>query len=88
MTTVGGGCAVVVFQRTYKRIGAWQEGRRDVDSKDHKLLHEMADVMMDRPSGPFNKGSLGIVSRVGNLETIVSGVKDTVDQILHKLENQ
>lgn len=85
-TTVAGGVAVVLFQRTYKAINAWQNGRRDVDDQDKKLLHELADVMMDKPAGVFNKGSKGLVSRFGDLEGKVEEVAVAVGQILEKVQ--
>lgn len=83
---MAGGVLVIVFQRTYKGISKWQDGRKDVDSADKKLLHELADVMMDKPAGVFNKGSKGIVSRFGELETKVEEIAVAVGQILEKVQ--
>lgn len=85
-TTVAGGVLVVVFQRTYKGITKWQEGRKDVDDKDHLLLHELADVMMDKPAGMFAKGSNGLVTRFGQLEGKVEEIAVAVGQILEKVK--
>lgn len=82
---MAGGVLVVVFQRSYKAITKWQDGRKDVDDQDHKLLHEMADVMMDKPSGVFSKGSKGLVTRFGDLEGKVEEVAIAVGQILEKV---
>lgn len=84
-TTVAGGVLVVVFQRSYRGIGKWQEGRKDVDAKDHELLHEIADVMMDKPASAFGKGSKGLVTRFGDMDNKVDAIAETVETILAKM---
>jgi hypothetical protein len=86
VTTAAGGMLVVIFQQTYKAISHWQDGRRNVEDKDRVLLHELADVMMDKPSGVFSKGSKGIVTRFGELETKVEEIAVAVGQILEKVQ--
>lgn len=81
-TTVAGGVIVIVFQRTYKWIALWQESRRSVDDKDHQLLHEIADVMMDKPAGPFSSSHPGIVTRFGALEQKVNDINDKLDTVI------
>lgn len=77
---------MIVFQRTYKGIGKWQEGRKDVDKEDHDLLHEIADVMMDKQATAFGKGSKGLVTRFGDMESKVDGIAETVETILAKVQ--
>jgi hypothetical protein len=85
-TTVAGGVIVILCQQTYKWVAKWQEGRRNVEDKDRKLLYEMRDVMMDKPSGVFSKGSPGLVTRFGTLEEKVEEVAVAVGQILEKVQ--
>lgn len=86
---------VVVFQQAWKGVGRWQDARqlrvenaKDVDVKDHELLHEIADVMMDKPAGIFSRGTKGIVTRFGDLETQVSTVQNDVTAIRKLLEER
>lgn len=86
---------VVVFQQSWKGVGRWQSNRaqraedaKDVDTKDHELLHEMADVMMDKPATLFKSGSKGIVTRFTDLEGTVSSVQTDVSAIRVMLEQQ
>lgn len=86
---------VVVFQQTWKGIGRWQGARekaaedaKNVDAKDHTLLHEMADVMMDKPATLFSQGSKGIVTRFGIVETTLGNVQADVKAIRDLLEER
>lgn len=86
-TTVAGGVIVVLCQQTYRFVTRWQESRKDVESKDHDLLHELADVMQDKPPTVFNRnGSPGLVTRFGTLETTVGEIAATVNTILEKVQ--
>lgn len=85
-TTIAGGVVVVLCQQTYKWITRWQEGRKSVDDKDHQLLHEMADVLMDKPAGVFSRSAPGLVTRFGTLEAKVEEVAVAVGQILEKVQ--
>lgn len=85
-TTIAGGVCVIAFQQTYKGITRWQEGRNDVEDADRKLLHELADVMMDKPVGIFSKSSKGLVTRFGELEVKVEEIAVAVGQILEKVQ--
>lgn len=90
-----GGILVVTFQQTWKGISRWQGARekaaedaKDVDAKDHVLLHEMADVMMDKPATLFSQGSKGIVTRFGIVETTLGNVQSDVSAIRQMLEER
>lgn len=59
-----------------------------MDVKDHELLHEMAEVMMDKPAGVFTRGSKGLVTRFGVLETNVSDIQTNIQTILERLDGK
>jgi hypothetical protein len=85
LVSVASGVIVIVCQRTWKIIGKWQDGRKNVDQHDHDLLHQIADVMLDKPAGIFTKASPGLVSRFDTLESTVNNMSDKVTAILEKL---
>lgn len=80
-TTVAGGVVVVLCQQTYKWVAKWQEARRTVDDTDHKLLHEMAGVMLDQPGSLFSKARPGLISRFDELEQTVSANSDKLEEV-------
>lgn len=80
-TTVAGGVTVILCQQTYKGVARWQEARKDVDDRDHQLLHEMAAVMMDQPGTLFSKASPGLITRFNDLETVVHENSDKLEEV-------
>lgn len=84
-TTGGAATAGFLGKRAFDWVAIWQEDRKNVDDKDHDLLHQMVDVMMDKPPSLFSKGSVGVVTRLGNVEETVTTIKSVVDQILERL---
>jgi hypothetical protein len=80
-----GGAIVGLGAWTFRAVGRWQEGRRDVDAQDHKLLHDIADVILDQAPTVFNpKGTVGILTRMGNFE----GRMDSMEHVLNEINQK
>lgn len=68
-----GGIVLFAFNRGWKRVSTWQEGKRDMNQADHKLLHTLADALMDKKD--LNGNVIpGTISKVDSIESNVSAI--------------